>query len=510
LEKVISCKNVEQENAIQPNIENVPGVLIVGTINDPTHQGKGGEKMSVKDGKMLRRAVGSSMIGSTIEWYDFFLYGVVAGIVFNHVYFPSEDPFVSTMLAYVTFAVGFIARPIGGIIFGHFGDKVGRKSMLILTLGIMGGSTVLIAFIPTYDQIGVWAPISLLILRILQGIGLGGEWGGAVLMAYEHAPASKKGFYASFPQIGLSLGLLLASGVIGILSFVLSDAQFMAWGWRIAFGLSAALIFIGLWIRLNVSESPEFEGVKGTAKEAKMPIKEMWHNNTKNVFAGMGARYIDGVFFNVMGVFSITYLTGTLEISRTDALIGVSLAAFVMCFAIPFFGHVSDRIGRTRTYRIGSLITGISAMPAFWMMSQSEGNVTVIWISIVIPFGILYAMVYGPEAAMFAELFEARVRYTGMSFVYQVSGIFAGGLTPIIAITLLKVNNGSPFLLTLYVLFAGIVSAISVRWITLHKPDLEINQDDQLRQSDKAINQDDSHISKTGLDLSNQNNIFMK
>ena len=445
--------------------------------------------MNKAEGKMLRRVVGASLIGSTIEWYDFFLYGVVAGIVFNHLFFPADDPFVSTLLAYVTFAVGFIARPIGGIIFGHFGDKLGRKSMLILTLSIMGGSTVLIAFIPTYDQIGVWAPICLLFLRIMQGIGLGGEWGGAVLMAYEHAPDSRKGFYASFPQVGLSIGLLLASGVVGLLSFTLSDGQFMAWGWRLAFGLSAVLIFLGMWIRLNVSESPEFTEVKETKEESKMPIKEMWHNNTGNVLAGMGARYIDGVFFNVMGVFSITYLTGTLQISRTDALLGVSLAAFVMCFFIPLFGHVSDRIGRTRTYWIGSLVTGFSALPAFWFMSQSGGNVTIIWLSIIIPFGILYASVYGPEAALFAELFEAKVRYTGMSFVYQFSGIFAGGLTPIIATTLLDYQNGSPILLTLYVAFAGVVSALSVRWINIR----------QAAPLHKETRREDESIESTGI-----------
>lgn len=243
----------------------------------------------------------------------------------------------------------------------------------------------------------------------------------------------------------------------------------MAWGWRVAFGLSAALIFLGMWIRLNVTESPEFKEVKETKKESKIPIKEMWHNNTKNVLAGMGARYIDGVFFNVMGVFSITYLTANLNISRTDALLGVSIAAFIMCFFIPFFGYVSDRIGRTRTYWIGSLITGFSALPAFWLMSQSGGNITVIWLSIIIPFGIFYAAVYGPEAALFAELFDAKVRYTGMSFVYQFSGIFASGLTPMIATTLLNYNNGDPFFLTMYVVAVGIISAISVRFIQLRQ-----------------------------------------
>lgn len=229
------------------------------------------------------------------------------------------------------------------------------------------------------------------------------------------------------------------------------------------------MIFLGLWIRLNVSESPEFKKVKESNIESNMPIKDMWKNNTGNVLAGMGARYIDGVFFNVMGVFSITYLTNSLDLSRTEALLGVSAAAFVMCFFIPIFGHVSDRFGRTRTYLIGSLVTGLSALPAFWIMSNSNGSTLVIWLALIIPLGIFYSSVYGPEAALFAELFDAPVRYTGMSFVYQFSGIFASGLTPIIATALLGYNNGSPILLSLYVVFAGLVSAISVWWIGNNK-----------------------------------------
>lgn len=432
----------------------------------------------------LKRVVGSSLIGSTIEWYDFFLYGVVAGLVFNKLYFPSDDPFVSTILAYATFAVGFIARPLGGIIFGHFGDKVGRKSMLILTLTIMGVSTALIAVIPTYDQIGILAPISLVVLRIIQGIGLGGEWGGAVLMAFEHAPKKKRGLYASIPQIGLSLGLLLSSGVVAILSSVMSDGAFMSWGWRVAFGLSTILIILGFWIRLNVSESPEFKVVKKENAETSVPFKEMWKGNVGKIFAGMGARYIDGVFFNIMAVFSLTYLTTYIEITRTAALIGVSIAAFVMCFFIPLFGHISDKVGRTKTYFYGSLITGFSAIPAFWLMSNSDGNLLIIWPSILIPFGILYATVYGPEAALFAELFDVKVRYTGMSFVYQFSGIFASGITPMIAASLMEFNNGSPLLMTLYVAFSGVVSAISVYWIHKHNKSVptfpHINDNEQV------------------------------
>lgn len=420
--------------------------------------------MSQPNKNVLWRVVVASVVGATVEWYDFFLYGVVAGIVLNKLYFPTGDPLISTLLAYTTFAVGFVTRPLGGVIFGHFGDKIGRKSMLVLTLMIMGVSTVLIGLVPTYAQIGIWAPIILLLLRVFQGIGLGGEWGGAVLMAYEYAPPAKRGFYASFPQIGLSIGLALASGVVGLLSLLLSDAQFMAWGWRVGFLVSAVLVFVGMWIRLNVMETPDFQKVKSSNEELRIPFTDMWRRYTPQVIAGMGARYIDGVFFNIFGVFSITYLTSTINISRTDALIGVMAAAVVMCFFIPFFGGLSDRVGRTKTYFYGSLVTGFSAFPAFWLMNNGGSNFA-IWISIIIPFGIFYASVYGPEASLFAELFDAKVRYTGVSFVYQFSGIFASGLTPIIATALLKTQNGNPFLVCVYVALAGVVSALSALWL---------------------------------------------
>ncbi|TMS58166.1 MHS family MFS transporter [Imbroritus primus] len=420
--------------------------------------------------KAIRKVVSSSVIGATIEWYDFFLYGVVAGIVFNKLYFPAGDPLISTLLAYATFAVGFVTRPLGGVIFGHFGDKIGRKSMLVMTLMIMGIATFLIGLVPTYEQIGIAAPILLLVLRIFQGIGLGGEWGGAVLMAYEYAPKERRGFYASLPQVGLAIGLCLASGVVGLLSYSLTDEQFLSWGWRVAFILSAGMVFVGTYIRLHVKETPEFTKVKETNAETKIPFMDMIKRYPGNVLKGMGARYIDGVFFNIFGVFSITYLTQTIKISRTDALIGVMAAAIVMIFFIPFFGHLSDKVGRTRVYFWGSLITAFSAFPAFWLMMNNPENVTVLWLSIVIPFGILYASVYGPEAALFCELFDASVRYTGISFVYQFSGIFASGITPMIATALLKAGNGDPWQVCMYVAFAGIVSALCAAAIGRSKP----------------------------------------
>lgn len=424
------------------------------------------DRAAVAEKVGLGRVVSAALIGATIEWYDFFLYGVVAGIVLNKLYFPTSDPLVSTLLAYSTFAVGFVTRPLGGLVFGHFGDKVGRKSMLIITLMLMGVATFLIGLVPTYAQIGVAAPILLLFLRIFQGIGLGGEWGGAVLMAFEYAPPEKRGLYASIPQIGLALGLCIASGVVAALSYGLTEEQFLAWGWRLAFLLSAILVLVGAYIRLNVMETPEFASVKATNREAAIPFISMMRDYPGNVIAGMGARAIDGVFFNIFAVFSIGYLTGTVKLPRTEALLGVTAAALLLCATIPLAGWLSDKLGRTRVYAWGSLITGLSAFPAFWIFLNSGGSTAMIWLALIVPFGIFYASVYGPEAALFSELFPAQVRYTGISFVYQFSGIFASGLTPIVATALLQYSGADkPWLVCAYCALAGLVSAASAIWI---------------------------------------------
>jgi MHS family shikimate/dehydroshikimate transporter-like MFS transporter len=426
--------------------------------------------MSTSNEQTIRRVVTSALVGATIEWYDFFLYGVVAGIVFNKLYFPSSDPVVATLLAYTTFAVGFVTRPLGGVIFGHFGDRIGRKTMLIITLMIMGIATFLIGLVPTYAQIGVGAPLLLLLLRILQGIGLGGEWGGAVLMAYEYAPKEKRGYYASLPQIGLAIGLCMASGMVALLSSLLTDEQFLAWGWRVAFLISGALVGVGLYIRLNLQETPEFAAIKARNAELRIPFMDMIRRYPGNVLKGMGARYIDGVFFNIFAVFVIGYLVQTIKITRTQALLGVMIAALVMIVTIPIFGRLSDRIGRPKVYAWGSVITALSAFPAFWLMTHSEGNVLLVWLAIAVPLGILYASVYGPEAALFCDLFDARVRYTGISFVYQFSGIFASGITPIVATALLKSGGGEPWQICMYILFAGLVSAASAAAIGMAAP----------------------------------------
>ena len=258
--------------------------------------------------KNLRRVVVSSLVGAVIEWYDFFLYGVVAGIVFNKIFFPDFDATVGTILAFATFAVGFVARPVGGIIFGHFGDKLGRKKMLVLTLEIMGVATVGIGLVPSYETIGIAAPILLVICRLAQGIGIGGEWGGAVLMAFESAPEKKRAFYGSLPQVGLALGLMLASAVIGILSWALSEEDFLAWGWRVAFLLSVALVAVGAYIRLTVTETQDFAKAKKKTDEVRFPIMAAIRHYPKTLLACMGARFVEGIAFNVFGVFSLTYL----------------------------------------------------------------------------------------------------------------------------------------------------------------------------------------------------------
>ena len=407
----------------------------------------------------IRKVAFASAIGATIEWYDFFLYGVVTPLVFNKLFFPNFDPVVGTLLAYATFFVGFVSRPIGGVVFGHFGDRIGRKNVLVLTLLIMGVATVLIGLLPTYEQIGIWAPIMLLVLRIFQGLGIGGEWGGAVLMAVEHAPENRRGFYGSWPQIGVPAGLLLSAGAVSALSF-LPDEQFLAWGWRIAFLVSAGLLAVGLYVRLKVLETPAFAQVKERGEEAAVPFLDLIRRHPRNILLGLGARYIEGVTFNIFGVFIIAYVTTALALPRQTALLGVIIASAVMIFMLPICGLLSDRFGRRAVFISGSLLIGLLTFPAFWLMQSREPGL--IWLAIALPFAFCYPLVYGPQAALFSELFDTRVRYSGVSFVYQFSGIFASGLTPLIATELLRVGDKQPWLICGYVALVSLISAVCV------------------------------------------------
>ena len=421
-------------------------------------------------GTSIGKVAFASAIGTTIEWYDFFLYGVVTPIVLNKLFFPNFDPVVGTLLAYTTFFVGFLSRPIGGIIFGHYGDRIGRKTVLVLTLLIMGLATFLIGLLPTYASAGIWAPIMLLVLRIFQGIGIGGEWGGAVLMAVEHSPQGKRGFYGSWPQVGVPAGLLLSSAFVYLLSF-LPENDFYSWGWRISFLISVVLVAIGLYIRLKIMETPAFTRLQQTQEVAHVPFFELLRTHGWNTLLEMGARYIEGVTFNIFGVFIIAYVTGALQLPRQTALAGVMISSAIMLVMLPIYGNLSDRIGRRRLFAFAGLLIGILSFPSFWLMETKSS--LLIWIAITVPFALVYPAVYGPQAALFSELFDTRVRYTGISFVYQFSAIFASGLTPIIATSLLPLGGNKPWLICLYILAVSIISALSVFAMSdMHKRDI--------------------------------------
>lgn len=401
----------------------------------------------------------ASSVGTTIEWYDFFLYGTVTPLVFSKLFFPTFDPVVGTLLAYTTFFVGFISRPIGGIVFGHYGDRIGRKNVLVVSLLIMGVATFLIGCLPTYDQMGLWAAVLLLVLRVFQGVGIGGEWGGAVLLAIEHSPDGRRGFYGSWPQAGVPAALCLSSGVVFGLNAV-SETGFLVWGWRVAFLISAVLVAIGLYIRLKILETPAFAAVKAAHAEVAVPFLELVRSYPRNVLLGMGARYIEGVAFNVYAVFLVAYITGPLAMPRSTALLGIIIASVAMLVMLPVYGHLSDRVGRRAVFAFGALGVAALTFPAFWLMeSRSE---LLIWIAVAIPLGMVFPAIYGPESALFSELFDTRVRYSGVSFVYQFSGIFASGLTPLVATELLRLDNKQPWLICAYVVAVGIISACCV------------------------------------------------
>ena len=398
--------------------------------------------------KEIRKVVWASLLGATIEWYDFFLYGVVAGIVFNKFFFPTSDPYIGTLLAYTTYTIGYLARPFGGLVFGHIG---------FATSGF--------GLVPTYASIGIAAPILLQTFRLLQGVGLGGEWGGAVLMTYEYASKKERAFYASIPQMGLAAGLCLSSGVVALLSMTLSDAQFLEWGWRVAFLMSVFLVGIALWVRLSILETPDFRKVQALAAKDKskkaLPIVRVCKNHPFNILLGVGARWVDGVFFNVLAVFVITYLVQYIHVDRTSALVVVMIAALLMCPFIAFFGHMADKYGRGKVYGICAVLCGISIFPSFWLMQNSNGNLFMIAIAIIIPLSIFYAGIFGPEAAVFADLFPADVRYTGISICYQFPGFLVAGIVPGLCTYFMGITGGDPIYVCLYTMVACFTSALA-------------------------------------------------
>ena len=394
----------------------------------------------------IRKVVVASFIGTTIEWYDYFIYGTAAALVFPALFFPDFSELAGTLLSFSTFAVGFAARPLGGVIFGHYGDRIGRKAMLVITLLIMGVATFLVGCLPTFEQVGIWAPILLVALRLIQGLGLGGEWGGAVLMAVEHSPEGRRGLNGSWPQMGVPAGLVLGTGVFAAVSAISGDA-FEVWGWRVPFLLSVVLIGVGLFIRLSIYESPAFSRVRESGTEARMPIVDVLRTYPKNVILGVGSRIgIDAAFY-ILAVYSLTHISANLGLSQNIGLLAVSIAALIEIFTIPAFASLSDRVGRKPILIGGAALLGVWTFPFFALLNTKSA--VMIILATIVGLSIAHAMVYGVQGSFYAELFGTRVRYSGASFSYQISGIFGGALAPLIAISLYPA--GGTVLISAYV-----------------------------------------------------------
>jgi MFS transporter, MHS family, shikimate and dehydroshikimate transport protein len=402
----------------------------------------------------IRKVVVASFIGTTIEWYDYFIYGTAAALVFPALFFPEFSELAGTLASFATFAVGFAARPLGGIIFGHYGDRIGRKAMLVLTLLIMGVATFLVGLLPTFQTIGVWAPILLVVLRLVQGLGLGGEWGGAVLMAVEHSPEDQRGLNGSWPQMGVPAGLVLGTGAFAAVSAISGDA-FEVWGWRVPFLLSIVLIGVGLFIRLSIYESPAFQRVRESGTEARMPIVDVLRTYPKNVLIGVGSRIGIDVAFYILAVYSLTHISANLGLSQSIGLVAVSIAALIEIFTIPAFASLSDRVGRKPLLIVGAAFLGVWSF-AFFGLLNTKSTLLII-LATIVGLSIGHAVVYGTQASFYAELFGTRVRYSGASFSYQIAGIFGGALAPLIATALFPAGGT-----TLIAAYVAAVCALSV------------------------------------------------
>jgi len=382
----------------------------------------------------LRKVIVASLIGTSLEWYDFFIYGTAAALVFNKIFFPTFEPLVGTLLAFTTYAVGFVARPLGGLIFGHYGDRIGRKNVLVVTLLLMGIATFAIGLMPTYASIGVWAPILLVVLRFVQGLGLGGEWGGAVLMTLESGASHRRGLNASWPQVGVPLGLLLANGVLSLMGVLTNESAFLSWGWRVPFLLSGLLVLVGLWIRMTIAESPLFREVEESHTKAGAPILEVLRRYPKQVLLAVGARVGVDVAFYTFVLFVTTYVATYLKLPRNYALNAVLIAAAIQVVLIPFFGSLSDRFARRPVYLAGAIGAAVWVFVFFALLDT--GQFWLIVLATVVAL-VLHAAMYGPQAAFISEMFPTKVRYTGASMGYQLAGIIGGALAPIISVALL-------------------------------------------------------------------------
>jgi metabolite-proton symporter len=400
----------------------------------------------------------ASILGTVVEWYDFLIYGTAAALVFNKLFFPSFAPAAGTLAAFGTYAVGFAARPLGGIVFGHFGDRIGRKTMLMLTMIIMGGGTFLIGCLPTYGQIGIWAPLLLIVLRFVQGFGLGGEWGGAVLMVVEHAPSQRRGLYGSLVQLGFPLGVAASTGIFIPLSALSAD-DFLTWGWRIPFLLSFLLVGFGLFVRLRLTETPLFEQMRRAGAPSSRPMLEVFSRVPSTVVIAIGMKISEVAWVYVLTVFSIVYATTRLGLPRTLILNGIIAGALLELITLPLAGWLSDRFGRKPIYLVGVGLSIACAFPVFWLLDTRDPVLVVAGLALVM--NVTHAIGFGIGASWMPELFGTRVRYTGASLGCQLSAALSGGFAPIIATALLA-WSGATWPVSLYLIALGLIAAVAV------------------------------------------------
>ena len=431
-----------------------------GSIPQPTWQASGLSEHEHRT--QLRRAVIAATIGTTIEWYDFFLYSIVTGLVFAKLFFPRSDPLTGTLEAFAIYAVGFAARPVGAAIFGHWGDRLGRKSALIATLMLMGVATFLVGLVPTYDSVGIWGAVLLTVLRFVQGIGVGGEWGGSVLLSMEWARTSKhRGFVASWPQFGVPSGLFLANLAVLVFSSMSGEA-FLSWGWRVPFLISIVLVAIGLWIRLGILETPTFRRLVAERQIERAPVAEVFRLQSKQVFLSAFARMAEQAPFYIFTAFVFAYGVGTLKVSRDLLLMAVLAASLVSFISIPLAGHLSDKFGRKRVYIIGAVLTGIFGWVYFGMLD----TLMPFWIFMAVVLSLIpHDIMYGPQAALIAESFTGRLRYSGASIGYQLASVIAGGPAPLIA-TALFATYHTWVAISVYITVCSVISVVSAAMLT--------------------------------------------
>lgn len=431
------------------------------------------------DKKQTRRVLIASLVGSSIEWFDYFLYGTVAALVFNQLFFVTEDPTVGLLLAYASFALAFFIRPFGGIIFSHIGDRIGRKKTLVLTLSLMGVATFGMGLLPTYQAIGIWAPILLITLRLVQGLGIGGEWGGALLLAVEYAPPEKRGLYGSIPQMGVTIGMFMGTIALWLMT-MLPEESFMTWGWRVPFILSALLVVFGLWIRKGIDETPEFKKVQESGEIPKLPIVDTLKYHWREVLIAIGAKVVETAPFYIFSTFVVSYATTNLEFSRTNTLTAVMIATVVTTILIPVMGNLSDKVGRKKLYVAGTVAMALFAFPYFWMLQQ--GSVALLIIATVIGLGIIWAPITAVLGTMFSEIFDAKIRYTGISLGYQIGAALAGGTAPLVATALLVRFDNSYIPVAIYIIFTALISLVAI-WAVKDRSRQQLDQIVEAKES---------------------------